>query len=90
MNGGMSAIGTKRTYACVLQMSAFEGKADMVAALRESVFEPKADMALGVLSCRKAQGCEVSPDHDIAGKASYLVRPFYSQLPSVRRQGTFR
>ena len=29
MNGGMSAIGTKRTWACALQMSAIGGKADM-------------------------------------------------------------
>jgi hypothetical protein len=29
MNGRMSAIGTKRTWASALQMSAFGGKADM-------------------------------------------------------------
>ena len=29
MNGGMSAIGTKRTCLAALHMSAFEGKADM-------------------------------------------------------------
>jgi hypothetical protein len=29
MNGGMSAIGTKRTWACALQMSSIGGKADM-------------------------------------------------------------
>ena len=28
MNGGMSAIGTKRTYRVALHMSALEGKAD--------------------------------------------------------------
>ena len=30
MNGGMSAIDTKRTSACALHMSAFEWKADML------------------------------------------------------------
>ena len=29
MNGGMSAFGTKRTWACALQMSAIGGKADI-------------------------------------------------------------
>ena len=34
MNDGMSAIGTKRTSASALQMSAFGGKADIAIALR--------------------------------------------------------
>jgi hypothetical protein len=34
MNGGMSAIGTKQTWAGALLMSAFGGKADMPIALR--------------------------------------------------------
>ena len=34
MNGGMSAIGTKRTCRVALHMSAFGGKADMAIALR--------------------------------------------------------
>ena len=33
MNGGMSAIGLKRTYRVALHMSAFGGKADMATAL---------------------------------------------------------
>jgi hypothetical protein len=34
MNGGMSAIGPKRTSLVAPNMSAFEGKADMAIALR--------------------------------------------------------
>ena len=41
MNGGMSAIGTKRTSLVALHMSAFGGKADMALALHMSAFDPK-------------------------------------------------
>ena len=42
----MSAIGTKRTSACALQMSAIEGKADMAFALQMSAFDPKRTLDL--------------------------------------------
>ena len=38
MNGGMSAIGTKRTSACALHMSAIGGKADIAIAVRNVCF----------------------------------------------------
>jgi hypothetical protein len=41
----MSAIGTKRTCARALQMSAFGGKADMMIALRNVPFDPKRTLA---------------------------------------------
>ena len=41
MNGGMSAIGTKRTWAIALHMSAFGGKADIAICMQMSAFDPK-------------------------------------------------
>ena len=49
----MSAIGTKRTFICALQMSAFGGKADMRSLHREmSAYDPKrTSSTFGQQSC---------------------------------------
>ena len=49
----MSAIGTKRTCASALHMSAFGGKADMTFAAQMSAFDPKrTSYVLGVVHNR--------------------------------------
>ena len=45
----MSAIGTKRTSACALHMSAFGGKADMRFAPQMSAYDPKRTFSAIVL-----------------------------------------
>jgi hypothetical protein len=78
VNGGMSAIGTKRTSDSALHMSAFEGKADRPIALHMSANDPKREQ-LRLLRNRRSVVC-----HFLLAARSQSARLFSRGLPSTR------